>query len=463
MASYTISIREILQQNKTPEQHLDDISDVQDLAMAYIFDKAPINVLDSDYRSRFVTGFTLHFMNEEIGLETIPLWKIALNEKLYNNAEYINQIFNHLDNQIFADYTVKHSTTTGEHSNEKRGTGTVENIRDDDTTTTTSDTFTKSETVTNTKDGTVEATGTITNAKTGTDTLSRTGTDATAKTGSDTHAKTGTDTTSKTGSDTHAKTGTDTIGHSGTDETAHTGTQGVASTNSQETANTGTTSTDNNSVQIVYDTPMGTLANMRTPGGDAKGTGVSYVNGQTYNYMSGSQEDDASSVVTDNTTQNIDGSEDSTTTFNDTVTVTKDLTDETTYASTNTDTYNSESAVDYDSTDTDTYNSTDTKTLNLSDETAYGSTDTETRNTVDTTNITDETETSGTDSKSGSIAVQGTIQDTQTRDITDTDMGSHNETVQQTDYNINMEMLYRSMPLLNKVWEVFDDIFMLIY
>jgi len=415
MASFTQSIREILQANKTAQQDLANVNDVYDIASACLFDKMPANVISSEYRQQFITGFALHFFNEEIGYETLPLWKIALNEKIYNRGSYINKIFENLDKEIFADYRVKQTETSGEHSDTKKGAGTVSNERNDDTVTTSEDNATRSELVENTLTGTVESDGTIT------------------------HAKTGTDTVAKTGTDERAKTGYDTDTHTGTDASAHTGTQGTESSSSQETTNTGTTGTDHNLIQVQSDTPMGSLSNLRTPGGDAKGTGVTYANGQTYNYMSGAQEVDESNVQTDNTTQNVTGSESSETTFNDTTTETKNLTDKT------------------------EYHSTETETLNLQDETTYNSTDTETRDTIDTTSKTDNTQTTGTDAKKGTVTVDGTVTDTQTRDTTDTDEGTHSETANETDYSLNWEMLYRSMPLLNKVWEQFDDLFMLIF
>lgn len=447
MADYTQSIREILQFNKQSSESLEDVADVYAISNRCLFDHAPINVIDSDYRQQFITGFTLHFMNEEIGYETLPLWKIALNEKIYNSASYINKIFENLDKEIFADYSVKNTQSAGQHSITKLGTGTVQNVRDDNTVTTSEEDATHAETVENTVSGTVAGTGTVSNAKTGKDT--------TNKTGTDTHAKTGSDELAQTGTDAKAKTGYDTAAHTGTDETAHTGTQSVDSTNEQDTTNTGTTANDHNVITVQSDTPMGSLSNLRTPGGDAKGTGVTYANGQTYNYMSAAQEVDESNVQTDNTTQHVEGTEGSTTTYDDTVTETKDLEDRTDYNSTETETRNL--------TDTTTYGSIDTETLNLKDEVNYASTDTETRNTLDTTSKSDDTQTTGTDAKTGTVTVDGTVTDMQTRNLSDTDNGTNSETGNETDYSLNWEMLYRSMPLLNKVWEVFDDLFMLIF
>lgn len=415
MGAYTQSIREILQFNKTPQQKLTDVNDVYDLASQYLFDEMPQNVISDDYAKQFITGFTLHFMNEELGLETLPLWKIALNEKIYNSGTYINKIFENLDKEIFANYQVKNVENEGTTSGEKLGTGTISNEREDNRTTTTSDDVTYGGTVNTTIDDTLRGTGTVTNAKTGSDTLARTGTD------------------------TAAKTGTDTLEQTGTNANAHTGTQGTTGSNEQDTDNTGTTSNDHNVIQINSDTPMGSLANLRTPGGNAKGTGVGYANGQTYNYMSSASEVDESNVQTDNTNQHTEGTDSSTTTFNDTVTETRNLTDETTYDSTN------------------------TRTLNLSDAQTYGSSNTETRNTTDTTDRSESVVKGGTDSRDISSSVEGKVTDTETRNTSDVETGTHADSTDEIDYSLNWEMLYKSMPLLNKVWEIFDDLFMLIF
>lgn len=411
MANYTQSIREILQLNKTQSENLVLIEDVYNIANRAIFNQSPVNVINDDYRKQFITGFTLHYMNDEIGLETLPLWKIALSEKLYNYGSYINLIYENLDKQVFADYRVRQATKQGEHSIDKTGTGTIENVKDEDTTTTETDTINRTETITDSEDITTAETGTDTNVKTGTDMLD--------------------------------KTGTDTTLHTGTDADAHTGTQATAESNTQNTQydgtkeNTGHTDNDHNLIQIQSDTPMGSLSNLRTPGGQAKGLGVNYANGQTYNYMSGAQEVDESNVQTDNltetdaNTQDVTGSSDSTTTYNDTVTKTKNL--------------------------------SDAETLALKDTTTYNNTNTETKNLQDTTNKTGESERTGGETKSTTGNIDGTTTDTQTRNVKDTEEGTNTESEEATDYTLNNEMLLRSIPLLNKVWEIFDDIFMQIY
>lgn len=414
MSKYTRSIRSILQAN-AGNTDISELAGLYSVALETLFPIDALNVISPEYRQHLVTGFTLHYLNDEIGLETLPIWRFALAEKLYNYGDYINLIYANLDKQVFADYIVHQSTQSGQHSITKTGGGTIQDVKSDDTTTNVNDTTSRSEMVEINESGSTAGTGTVADAKTGSDSTTRGGTDTTAK------------------------TGTDTVAKGGTDEVAHTGTQGRVSSSTQTTENTGTTGVDTNAMQISYNTPMGSLQNLRTPGGAAKGTGVNYVNGQTYNYMSAAGETDQSSVTTDNTQQDVTGSDNSTTTYNDVNTKTLDLTDET------------------------TYNSTNTKTLDLEDETTYNSTNTQTRNTLDTTSKERTDEKTGTDTKTGRTVVENDVTNTQTRNTTDTDAGTNSKNINDVDYTMNWTMLYRSMPLLNKLWDVFDDLFMCIY
>lgn len=399
MGAYTQSIREILQYNQRQNETLTDVEDVYNISSRCIFDKMPNNVIEERYKKQFITGFTLHFMNEELGLETTSLWKVALNEKIYNSGSYINKIFNNLDKEVFADYKVKAVDNDGTMSDNKTGSGTITNVKTGETTTATSDEISFGSNVRTGGDTTLTATGTVENAKSGSDVLTRTGTDVNSKSGNDVRESSG-DTTSE-------------------------GTHG------ERTDNSGNTSNDHNSVQINYDTPQGSLSNMRTPGGDAKGSGVNYANNNTYNYMSAAAELDESNVQTDNTHQNVDGED---------------------------RTYTESS----DRTET-TYGSSDTRTLNLDDTTQYGGKNTETRNTQDITRKDETVTKGGKDERSVNTTVGENTNDTQTRNTTDVTTGAHTDHTDVIDYSLNWEMLYKSMPLLNKVWELFDDLFMIIF
>lgn len=446
MANYTVSIREILQLHKSANQNLMNVNDVLDLSKDYLFDEAPLNVLSNEYIDNFVLGFTLHFFNEELGLETIPLWKIALNEKLINNSSYINQIFDMLDKQLFTSYKVRRveNTANNEKSTEKHDDITLTKLNN--STDTLSEAVTSSDERTTENSETKTGTGTVENAKTGYDELNKTGTVA--------DAKSGTDALERTGTDVKAKSGQDVVDHNGSITDEHTGTQTLDKDNDQTTTNTGTTTNDINSVVVQFDTPQGALSNMRTPGGDATGQGVAYANGQTYNYMSAASETDQTNQQTDNTTQHVidDGSD--VTTFDDTQHRILETSDVTEYDSSETETKNL--------TDTTRYNSTNTQTNNTKDKTDYHSTDTETRNTSDS--VSAEISESGekTESKTSTNQNYANGTDTTVGAQTVTENGESTDTTEETNSELNWEMVYKSMPLLNKVWEVFDDLFFIL-
>lgn len=362
MSKYTRSIMSIMQQN-AGTQDITTIDGLYAVSSSSIFNVGAINVIDEKYRKQLIVGFTKHYFMDEIGIETLALWKLALDEKLYNYGSYINSIYDNIDKEIFADYRVTKANKTSK-----------------------SDTLNTNAT---------EVTGSNTDSY------------------SDNVSKDGKTTYTGGGSVTSAKTGSDETANTGTEELAHTGTQGTEDSNSSTVTNTGTTKNADNTIDITYDTPMGSLANMRTPGGDATGRGVEYANAQTYNYMAAAAEHDATSVQTDDTASTTTGSGDSTTTFND----------------------------------------TNTTTRNLSSETTYNTTDTQTRNINDETNVEDEETRTGSKNGSTTSNTTGTAN-------TNVEAEDNAETV---DYSLNWEMLYKSMPLLNKLWDVFDDLFMGIY
>ena len=414
MSKYTRSIMSIMQQNAGGND-ITTIDGMYEVAKTALFPTDALNVISEQYQKQLIVGFTQHYFMDEIGLETLPLWKIAISEKLYNYGSYINLIYENLDKQVFADYRVtnsnKNSTNNIVGTNSNLVEGTTGNSSESNTVN--NDTFT--ENIERDYNSTVTGSGNVTNAKSGSDVVSNTGTDMIERSGNDVTANTG------------------------TESVAHTGTQGVVDSSTQETNNTGTTKNDNNSINIVYDTPQGSLSNMRTPGGDASGRGVSYANGQTYNYMSGATEEDSTNVQTDDTTSSTEQNGESTTTFNDTNTTTRNL----------------ESTINY--------GSVDTNTKDLSTTTQYGLTDTQTRNTTDGTVTDDDTSRTGSSNKeSTNTTTNSGTSSTNTTGSTNTEANASDE-INATDYRLNWEMLYKSMPLLNKLWDIFDDLFMGIY
>lgn len=629
MAMFTQSIREIIQQNA----HGQDISTIDGIYAvgAPIFFGDEMNFISQEYRERLEKGFLIKYFNDELGYETFPLWRIAFQEKIFNNADYINLIYETLDKQIFSDYKVSRKQSTGTSSLvtdvEGQSTnvtdGTVETTNSGTTSETTSNTNVVDEDTTDTGRNTVTGTGTVANAKTGTETTADTGTDTTLHTGTKTTTndltntekqegsysdgaeynstytdkKTGTETkvTDKDTSD--RKTGTDTTGINGTvtltkggtvtqtpdltseltkagkeeneksgidqrDITlAKSGTETLHDEHdlfnyqlgSYTDTNSNTTMTDNtkkdNAFQVNYNTPQGSLQNMRSPGASAAGKGVEMITGETFNYMSAAAESgnthidkDREEVRGKNTrtyndyAQHDDGYIDHVTSFNDrrdktddditygskdtlsftarkdttkntgTDTTTYDTTDTTTDITSTTVTYNTTVAGTENVTDTTTFNTTDTNaktgtdtttrtyndfiktgtqtgttedeydestanTKNLQSQTTHNTTDTETRNTTDTTQssssgtrditTTDNGSRSTTDSSTSTTDNDTTVTNSNTSNTEQT--GRTTDNTEQIDYTYNMELIYRSIPLLSKVWEIFDDLFMFIY
>lgn len=451
MANYTQSVREILQFNKRPAESLTNISDVYAIASRSLFANAPINVLDNDYQQRFVTGFALHFMNEELGYETLPLWQIALNEKLFNNANYINKIFENLDKEIFKDYNVKQIDTEGTKSGSKEASGSLASMRDVGTSSI--DTVVKdaSDVLTYDTSDVLDAEGTHNTTKSGSELTTKDGTDILAKKGSETKELGGSDTLSKSGSEITSNEGGESTFHS------------MGSKGSE------------NSLRVGIDTPQGQISQIRstTYSGDISvssgdfphdfdidGTEGVAVEENAYSYMTAAEDYGKNTLNTETSNDRTDNDLVTTTSYEDREDTTeygrlekmhygKDGT--TADARTDETTYGGKESVTYGKRWTNNNEVADPRTDNIStsDDETRTKTGTESRDIDDTT--------------TNSLA--STVDDdlSQTTENTETTSDEHADSLSQTDYNINLEMIYRSIPLLNKVWEIFDDLFMLIF
>lgn len=395
MSRYTQTIKSIIMQNKQAGEDVQSITDLYTIANRCLFDTAPMNVISSEYRQRLITGFTLHFFNEEIGLETLTLFKIGLTDKIYNNAEYINAIFEHLDKQIFADYSTK--VVEGSTHDEIADTGTIEN------------------------------TGTVTDAKSGNDTVKHTGTEANAHTGNVTHTDEGYEENTKSGTETHTYNNVkDASVDSGSDTVVND--EHYADTVENDGSN------KSNTGSYSLDTPQNNIGNLRSKNGaayNAEGKGIAAIaDGTSMSYMSAASLGDGTTVEhSEQTTRHDDGGlygEDST------VTTEYGRHNDRTRTGSETDSFtNRKDRHDVDMSHVDTYAETNTRTPNLQDKTEYGSSSTRTDNL------------------------------TMEKDLSTVKDGTNDST--ETSNNLNLEMIYRSMPLLNKVWEIFDDLFMSIY
>lgn len=484
MAEYTMTIADILRTNAGSDD-LTTIDGMYAAATRALFSQEYLNYINSQHRVPFVVGFALHFFKDEIGLETLLLFKFALSEKLINHSPYINQLMDRLQTQLYADYRVEESHGAGSSSRTLQGTGTTATTEETAGETARTATGSATRGTTYGKTETTEHTGTDAIAHTGTDTTAHTGTDTTAHTGTDTTTHTGTDTTVKAEEGTVEDAGTLTIAHTGdnsteqegTTTTEHLGTTRTttSSTRESDTETSSETRGDANAINISFDTPMGNLGNMRTPGGDPAGKGVTYAVDNTYQYMTAATEGD--STTTSDASGTDHAEEEQTSTSDQELIGVKDktgfddyITTET-FNSTDTHTNDLTKTITNDVTDTRTLNTSDARTLNTSDARALNTSDARTLNTSDarTINTADETTQGGQDEtteateQTGSETTEGTREVTGTTTESQTEAGQTADDRTATQYTITMDALLKAQSLMERVWELFDDLFMLMW
>lgn len=481
MAKYTQSIREILQAYKQPSQSLTNVQDVYDIASACLFDQMPSNIINPEWEDKFITGFTLRFMNEELGLETLPLWKIALNEKIYNSGSYINDIFENLDKQVFADYNVKSILNSGNKSDSKSFAGTV------------------------THDNTVNTSTSNEDEST------------TTKVGAELNLKQGEDSLKKIGSEAHQRGGKDVLKKEGSEYQLNDGNDETSDISFQDNARSSATDAYTNGIQIQSDTPMGSLENLvdspevvdhgvkvsekevvnhedehgnvyrkldvyGLSGGEfgAEGTdaGQGYTIGKEYNYMSAAAENDQTQTTIENGNEQSFNRNASNTMYGHGVATTygikgytpaedeqapepipDDRLDTTSHDSMDSTTYGYKIEVDEEtgkaSLVPDDLGREDKNEYNSGSSTLYGKY-------YDGNNIKD-AERKDTTVGNSSSSTDTTDNGSQMTSNIETDTGSHSEATTETDHSLNWQMLYQSMPLLEKVWSLFEDLFMFIY
>lgn len=528
MAKYTISIRELIEANKGDDDP-STLEGIHDIAERVLFGEE-LNVINDEYVDRFITGFALHYFNDEIGYETYPMWRIALMEKVFNNAELINGVYENLDKQIFSDYRTRKVANKSNKIDSIATVGTSDTASSSEGATSRSNTGTQSN----------EHTGTTGVAESGSDNLKRGGTDKTTHGINEVHGKSGSDTTVSSGNrnSSLARSGADTVEHTGSETDAASGIEsydksgsldrtvaGNKASSGSETLNettnvdhgesgsyrdttnygkTDTTNTesDKNAIQITFDTPMGSLENMRTPDTTLRGEGVSAAastaesgthsgGGRTYNYMTGAIEDDSSDIGKNVSTAS--GSDYTERTFNgyktddDTTVASRrangQVVDEKTVTS-DTDSEKSSKAT----------SNTNTKTHNTADSTQYGSKEataesdsnnsevqyntTESRSGVNT----DATEFGGTEARESARSSTNVYDERTTRsdnlneasvnknsgNVT-TNTGSNTSgvsdvtgEVDEQDLHFNYEMFMKADIMMSRIWDLFDPIFFMI-
>lgn len=237
MASYTIAIHDILSEH-AEDLSLRDVTNIYNLGASYVFGPA-LNVVNADYRVTFVVGFVLHYMWDEIGQNNLSAFQLSLMEKLFNNKDYIDLIFENLDKQIYDTYKVHITDANGQKNktgskiedgtdlNTKNLTDTTTRNSTDQNRTTLNTQEAVSGNVRDTLSGTDTSTTTtdIDTSSSGSDSLSRTGTDTLAKSGSDVISTEANNTTTQTGQTTTENSTTDSVTGQITDTLGATNTQ----------------------------------------------------------------------------------------------------------------------------------------------------------------------------------------------------------------------------------------------
>lgn len=283
MSNLTTPLYKILRSN-THDYDLNTLAGLYNASMETVFNSAPLSTLDENIRQRFVTGFSLHYFAREIGQETIPLWKISLAEKIYNNAEYINEIFADLDKQVFANYKVHRGSRADNNveshvdiNDRLHNDSNAKKLTDDD-----------SATELNTSQGS--------NANAHNEAVVNTGVNN--------------DAMSDQTADDSTNASTNVADNNATDN--NNGSSSSANYNDSRA----------NSVSGAIDAPQGTLSAIRNPNVDVSGMGVSAVRNAQYNYLSSGALSDGTTIadgVNSETNENVNAHHDDSNSANSSV------------------------------------------------------------------------------------------------------------------------------------------------
>ena len=109
MSKYTMSIYDILSSNADGED-ISTLDGIKNVANKVLFGEE-INVINPEFREKFVTGFALHYLWDEIGAETFPMWRFMLMDSVYNNADFVNQTYENLEKMAFDKYHITKTKT----------------------------------------------------------------------------------------------------------------------------------------------------------------------------------------------------------------------------------------------------------------------------------------------------------------------------------------------------------------
>lgn len=486
MAQFTTELSTILrltadrlqQQGVSPSDiDLSTITGVKNVAKASFFTKdKSINgdyreemmKLKEDYRDLFATMFPLHYFSDEIGQETVTLFKFHLMATIFNNANYINTLFDNLDKNALRQYKVSKTDSTKatatyneDESTENRSietdhTGSRTKLMSDEAT----DSDSGTEARTDAKTGTVTTGTNETASSTLTlgeqDTKSNFGT--VTKAGTDTDVLSGRDSKSSSFSDSGSASSLETRNLHNKQKGQYTDTEATTNTESNNS------SAKFNGSNVFADTPQGAISNLRTPDVDLTGTGISAIQGSEFNYMT-------NATLSDNTQVNAGGS-----TANANTTR---IHNGGTYDQTNEGTVNISSSDRKSGTSSEsgTENKTDTRTLNITDTTNLTETSsksgsnttadtkqgtvTETHNTENAIDVTTSKTFSheGEGSESETLALKDATTDDSSKSATS--KGASNEVANGNgeEYEYSIEFLLEAEKITDKLWKIFDPLF----
>ena len=424
MAKYTMSILDILEANSNGKE-LSNLANVLSISQEAIFKNVPMNLITEEYRDKLILGFTLHFMYDEIGLETLPAWKTALAEKVYSNAEYINMIYENLDKQVFANY--KTSKIKRDRADTlKEAIDILKNIDN---------------TVTSKENGTVTDAGTASTTENTTSKDKASGTSGETQSESNVRAGENGSTVDFTSENTNVLDGESITSNTGTDTTTRTGTSKIDNsrndTNNSETERKGTTTVG----EYLTTARINDNTSSSQSTGNEKTSGTSTTNYGRKN-------------VNENVTTH-DGDKDVTTataTSVETSTTTNDLTD--------TNTLNTKATTTTDNTTTD----------NRTDKTKTSATDKTTITAEITNNKTDTSEGSSeskvvssaennntqTSENTGEVTTAGRTDESHGKNST----GNIDETITKEDYEFNYEVFLKAEPFTKRIYDIFEDLFL---
>ena len=89
MSKYTTEVRFICEQASGLTESTGDYKTVIERARTKIFD-FDFPIYKESYRSVLETKILKHYYTREIGLETVGLWKLKLNQKTHMNWKFMN-------------------------------------------------------------------------------------------------------------------------------------------------------------------------------------------------------------------------------------------------------------------------------------------------------------------------------------------------------------------------------------